>query len=171
MSVRCYQELFVWQRAMDLVVRVYEVTESFPHKEQFGLTNQLRRAAVSIPSNIAEGQGRQTTRDFLTYLSIARGSLQEVETQILIATRLDYIAESEKLRCSRGLRRQAVYSRASRDRFHGIRHSSERGHAKELGVLRVSTGAVGGFSLTRHSPLATIPSHSLLATRHYRKGS
>jgi four helix bundle protein len=97
MSVRCYQELFVWQRAMDLVVRVYEVTESFPHKEQFGLTNQLRRAAVSIPSNIAEGQGRQTTRDFLRYLSIARGSLQEVETQILIATRLDYIAESEKV--------------------------------------------------------------------------
>ena len=97
MSVRCYQELFVWQRAMDLVVRVYEVTESFPHKEQFGLTNQLRRAAVSIPSNIADGQGRQTTRDFLRYLSIARGSLQEVETQILIATRLDYIAESEKV--------------------------------------------------------------------------
>ncbi len=82
---------------MDLVVRVYEVTESFPHKEQFGLTNQLRRAAVSIPSNIAEGQGRQTTQDFLRYLSIARGSLQEVETQILIATRLDYIAESEKV--------------------------------------------------------------------------
>ena len=73
------------------------MTESFPHKEQFGLTNQLRRAAVSIPSNIAEGQGRQTTRDFLRYLSIARGSLQEVETQILIATRLDYIAESEKV--------------------------------------------------------------------------
>ena len=97
MSVRCYQELFVLQRAMDLVVRVYEVTVSFPHKEQFGLTNQLRRAAVSIPSNIAEGQGRQTTRDFLRYLSIARGSLQEVETQILIATRLDYIAESEKV--------------------------------------------------------------------------
>jgi four helix bundle protein len=82
---------------MDLVVRVYEVTESFPHTERFGLTNQLRRAAVSIPSNIAEGQARQTTRDFLRYLSIARGSLQEVETQILIATRLDYIAESEKV--------------------------------------------------------------------------
>ena len=62
----------------------------------FGLTNQLRRAAVSIPSNIAEGQGRSTTRDFMRYLSIARGSLQEVETQIMIAARLSYIAEDRQ---------------------------------------------------------------------------
>lgn len=93
MAVRHYQELIVWQKAMDLVARIYEVSESFPRKELFGLTNQLRRAAVSIPSNIAEGQGRITTKDFLRHLSIARGSLQEVETQILIASRLKYIVE------------------------------------------------------------------------------
>ncbi len=93
MTVRQYQDLIVWQKAMDLVVQVYEVSESFPRREMFGLTNQLRRAAVSIPSNIAEGQGRLTTKDFLRHLSIARGSLQEVETQILIASRLKYIDE------------------------------------------------------------------------------
>jgi four helix bundle protein len=80
---------------MDLVVGVYKATESFPRHEMFGLTNQLRRAAVSIPSNIAEGQARDTTRDFLRYLAIARGSLQELETQILIAARLTYIQECE----------------------------------------------------------------------------
>ena len=88
--VRHYRELIVWQKAMDLVMRVYEATECFPQRELFGLTNQLRRAAVSIPSNIAEGQGRNTTADFLRFLSIARGSLQELETQILIASRLRY---------------------------------------------------------------------------------
>jgi four helix bundle protein len=94
MGVRQYQDLVVWQKALDLVLRVYEISECFPQKELFGLTNQLRRAAVSIPSNIAEGQGRLTTKDFMRYLSIARGSLQEVETQVLIASRLKYIAES-----------------------------------------------------------------------------
>lgn len=88
MTVRHYSDLIVWQKAMDLVVHVYEVTESFPQREVFGLTNQVRRAAVSIPSNIAEGQGRGTTKDFLHFLAIARGSLQEVETQLLLAYRL-----------------------------------------------------------------------------------
>ncbi len=91
MTVRHYTDLIAWQKAMDLVVRVYEATEKFPPKEQFGLTNQLRRAAVSVPSNIAEGQGRQSTRDFLRCLSIACGSLQEVETQLIIARRLNYL--------------------------------------------------------------------------------
>ena len=88
MTVHHYSDLIVWQKAMDLVVHVYEVTESFPQREVFGLTNQVRRAAVSIPSNIAEGQGRGTTKDFLHFLAIARGSLQEVETQLLLAYRL-----------------------------------------------------------------------------------
>jgi len=86
-----YQELIAWQKAMDLVLRVYEITDLFPQKELFGLTNQLRRSAVSVPSNIAEGQGRNTTGDFIRFLSIARGSLQELETQILIASRLRYV--------------------------------------------------------------------------------
>jgi four helix bundle protein len=97
MAVRQYQELIVWQRAMDLVMRVYELTESFPSKELFGLTNQLRRASVSIPSNIAEGQGRNSTREFMRHISIARGSLQEVETQLLIANMLNLVAEQDKI--------------------------------------------------------------------------
>jgi four helix bundle protein len=97
MAVRQYQELIVWQKAMDLVMRVYELTETFPSKELFGLTNQLRRAAVSIPSNIAEGQGRNSTREFVRHLSIARGSLQEVETQVLITNRLNHVGEHDKM--------------------------------------------------------------------------
>jgi four helix bundle protein len=77
---------------MDLVEEVYKASRRFPREEIYGLTSQLRRAAVSIPSNVAEGQGRRTTQDFLRYLSIAYGSLLELETQILIATRLSYLA-------------------------------------------------------------------------------
>lgn len=92
MKVKNYQELIAWQKAMDLVEEVYTASKSFPREEIYGLTSQLRRAAVSIPSNVAEGQGRRTTPDFLRHLSIAYGSLREVETQILIATRLRYLA-------------------------------------------------------------------------------
>ncbi len=91
MKVRNYQELIVWQRAMDLVERVYLASRHFPREETYGLTSQIRRAVISIPSNIAEGQGRRTTPDFVRHLSIAYGSLREVETQILIATRLNYL--------------------------------------------------------------------------------
>lgn len=90
MKVRNYQELIVWQKAMDLVELIYAHSKSFPREEVYGLTSQLRRAAVSIPSNIAEGQGRRTTADFVRHLSISYGSLLELETQTLIATRLKY---------------------------------------------------------------------------------
>ena len=80
---------------MDLVEDVYLSSREFPREELYGLTSQIRRAAVSVPSNIAEGQGRRTTSDFLRHLSIAYGSLREVETQILIARRLKYIAQSK----------------------------------------------------------------------------
>ena len=93
MKVKNYQELLVWQKAMDLVEEVYIASKSFPREEIYGLTSQVRRAAISIPSNVAEGQGRRTTPNFLRYLSIAYGSLREVETQILIATRLRYLAQ------------------------------------------------------------------------------
>ena len=87
MKVKNYQELIVWQKAMDLVEEVYAASKSFLREEICGLTTQIRKAAVSIPSNIAEGQGRQTTADFLRHLFISFGSLLEVETQTLIAVR------------------------------------------------------------------------------------
>ena len=90
-----YSELIAWQKAMDLVEFVYRATSAFPADERFGLTSQLRRAAVSIPSNIAEGQGRTSTAEFLHHLSIAYGSLREVETQILLGGRLGYSQQSE----------------------------------------------------------------------------
>ena len=95
MSVQHFRELIAWQKAMDLVVEVYRLTESFPKSEVFSLTNQLRRAAVSIPCNIAEGQGRSTTKDFVHFLHISKGSLQEVETQIELGLRLKYVSDAE----------------------------------------------------------------------------
>jgi len=95
MSVKDYRELIAWQKGMDLVEMVYRMTDGFPRKEVYGLTSQIRRAVVSIPSNIAEGQARSTTRDFLNFLSIAMGSLKEAETQVLISQRLGYLSEPE----------------------------------------------------------------------------
>jgi four helix bundle protein len=95
MTVKNYQELISWQKAMDLVEDVYKASRDFPREEIYALTSQIRRAAVSIPSNIAEGQGRRTTADFLRHLSIAYGSLCEVETQLLIAQRLKYLVQGK----------------------------------------------------------------------------
>jgi four helix bundle protein len=94
-----YRDLETWQKAMDMVQEVYEATRDFPKEEIYGLRSQIRRAAVSIPSNIAEGQGRESVKDFLRHLSIAYDSLCEAETQIVIAGRLGYIKDdaSEKL--------------------------------------------------------------------------
>lgn len=94
-KVRSYQELVAWQKAMDLVVAIYDATRAFPKEETYGLTNQLRRASVSVPSNIAEGQGRESTKEFRQFLSIAYGSLQEVETQLIIAQRLVYLSTTQ----------------------------------------------------------------------------
>ncbi len=94
-TVKDYRDLIVWQKAMNLVEFAYRTTAKFPKEELYGLTSQMRRAAVSIPSNIAEGQARNTTRDFLHFLAIAYGSLKEIETQVLIAERLGYIDDRQ----------------------------------------------------------------------------
>jgi len=88
MKVKCYQDLVVWQKAMMLAEAIYQATRTFPKEELYGLTSQMRRAAVSVPSNIAEGQGRNSTQEFIRHLSIALGSLLELETQVILATRL-----------------------------------------------------------------------------------
>ncbi len=90
-----FRELTVWQKSIDLVEAIYVATQKFPPYEQYGLVNQVRRAAIAIPSNIAEGAERESTKDFLRFLSIARGSQGEVETQLVIARRLKYIQENE----------------------------------------------------------------------------
>ena len=94
-----YKDLRVWQQAMDMVIEIYEAVQRFPRYERSGLSDQLRRAAVSVPSNIAEGKGHRSGPEFGRFLLHARGSLLEVETQIMLATRLQYIdpERSEKL--------------------------------------------------------------------------
>ena len=89
-EIKSYRDLKVWAKALDLAEAVYVTSRSWPREELYGLTSQIRRAAVSVSSNIAEGQGRVSTKEFLHHLSIARGSLFELETQVLLAERLSY---------------------------------------------------------------------------------
>jgi len=86
-----YQDLHIWQKSIDLVTKIYEETRKFPEKETYGLILQTRKSAISIPSNIAEGYGRNSTHDYLRFLNISKGSLYELETQLLIACNLKYI--------------------------------------------------------------------------------
>jgi four helix bundle protein len=86
-----YKDLITWRKAMELVTEIYAVTRAFPQGERYGLTNQLRRAVVSVPSNIAEGQARFSKKEFHHFLSHARGSLVEMETQLMIAQNLGYL--------------------------------------------------------------------------------
>ncbi len=97
-SLRSYKELIVWQKAIQLVEEVYAITGAFPRDEVYGLTSQMRRSAVSVPSNIAEGQGRATKGEFIQFLCHARGSLYELETQVVIARRLDYLSSETEAR-------------------------------------------------------------------------
>jgi len=90
-EIKNHKDLEVWKKSMDLVSYIYEITEPFPNKELYGLTNQIRRAAVSVPSNIAEGAARSSKKEFIQFLYIALGSLSELETQIIIANRLEYL--------------------------------------------------------------------------------
>ena len=91
--MRPHENLDVWRKAIDFVVDVYKITDGFPKEEKFGLTSQIRRASVSIAANIAEGAGRKSTKEFLNFLSIAQGSASEVETELLISLRLNFLPE------------------------------------------------------------------------------
>ena len=90
-----FKELKVWQRAIELVILIYKITQTFPKEEVYGLTSQIRRAASSIPSNIAEGAGRMSPEDFIHFLNIARGSSFELETQLIIAHELNYVNQPD----------------------------------------------------------------------------
>lgn len=91
MGISSYKDLVAWQKGMDLVMLVYPITRVLPRDEQFVLVQQIRRAAISVPSNIAEGHGRSTRADFMRFLDMAVGSLNEMETQLLLCVRLQYI--------------------------------------------------------------------------------
>jgi four helix bundle protein len=95
MSISSFRELKVWQLGMDLAERIYLLTNTFPKSEIYGLTSQMRRSAVSIPSNLAEGHGRNSTREYLQFTAISFGSICELETQLLLSYRLDYLKISE----------------------------------------------------------------------------
>ncbi len=92
MTISTYRDLLVWQKSVSFVTRIYELTRSFPSEERFGLISQIRRCSVSIPSNIAEGHGRYSTNDYIRFLRIAIGSLCELQTQLLIASNLGFLA-------------------------------------------------------------------------------
>lgn len=94
---RDYKDLTVWQKAIDLVTEVYKATKEFPKEELYGLTSQLRQCAVSVPSNIAEGQGRLTRGEFRQFLGHAKGSLAELDTQLIIAEKLGYLKGPQAL--------------------------------------------------------------------------
>ncbi len=91
MKTKHFRDLLVWQRSMKLAQEIYSLTQSFPRSETFGLTSQLRRSAISVPSNIAEGQGRLSDKSFAVFLGHARGSLFEMETQIELASSLGFV--------------------------------------------------------------------------------
>ncbi len=95
MQIKSHRDLLVWQKAMDLVVIVYKATNQFPKEELYSLTSQIRRAAVSIPANIAEGQGRRLSGEFIQFLGNSRGSLLELDTHLEIALRLGYLTPTQ----------------------------------------------------------------------------
>lgn len=94
-TIKSYRDLIIWQKSVDLVTKVYAVTAKFPSSEVYGLTNQLRRCAVSVPSNIAEGYGRNSTADYKRFLQIAVGSLYELQTQVEISLNLAYVSKEQ----------------------------------------------------------------------------
>jgi four helix bundle protein len=93
--VKTYRDLMVWQKSMAMVTEIYKVTQSFPRREDYGITSQIRRCAVSIPSNIAEGYGRHSRNEYIRFLQIALGSLFELQTQLEIAANLGYLKKEE----------------------------------------------------------------------------
>jgi four helix bundle protein len=101
MQINSHKDLIVWQKGIQLCKVVYEATEKFPKSEIYGITSQMRRSAVSIPSNIAEGRSRNTTKDFIHFLSIALGSASELETQIEISKELSFLSEQKYIEINR----------------------------------------------------------------------
>ncbi|HEU5102285.1 MAG TPA: four helix bundle protein [Roseiflexaceae bacterium] len=119
MTINSFRDLRVWQIGMELVEQIYRLTQLFPNHEQFGLTSQLRRSAISIPSNIAEGHVREYLKEYLYHVSVAQGSLAELQTQVEIAERLSYLPHDQSeqiLKTAESLSRQLYALRNSLSR-------------------------------------------------------
>jgi four helix bundle protein len=96
-KIQSYKDLLIWQKGIEITEKVYLLTKSFPSEEIYSLTNQIKRATVSIPSNIAEGFGRNSTKSYVNFLKISRGSLYELETQLIIAEKQNFISDLDLL--------------------------------------------------------------------------
>ena len=94
-SIKSYKDLLIWQKGIELTEKVYLLVKSFPSEEIYSLTSQIKRCVISIPSNISEGYGRNSTKNYIQFLRISRGSLYELETQLIIANKLNYISDNE----------------------------------------------------------------------------
>lgn len=140
-TILSFRDLEVWRASMNLALEIYKVTTGFPTDERYGLTSQLRRAGVSVPSNIAEGHARKSDGAFLNHVRIALGSLAELGTQLEIATRLAYLDEKRSL---------ALFSEVDRSRqmLHGLRRSLERRRTAFVSSVLLGwlLGAAGLFS-------------------------
>jgi four helix bundle protein len=106
--MRTHKDLEIWQKSIDIIKEMYAMTANFPKEEMFGLTSQIRRAAVSVPSNIAEGAARQSTKENVQFLYVALGSLSELETQLIIAAKLNYAVKSDIFDDIEALRRKML---------------------------------------------------------------
>jgi len=138
-KVHGYKDLLVWQKGIHLAKEIYRITQTFPNEEKFGLVSQMRRAAVSIPSNIAEGQARHTTKEFVQFVSHAEGSVAEMDTQVILAQELGYCSEE----------RAAVASGLLSD----LRKMLNALRRTLVGEPKIAEG------LARHSSLVTRHSH------------
>ena len=96
-EIKSYKDLLIWQKGIDIVINLYQLVEDFPKQETYALSSQLKRASVSIPSNIAEGYGRNSTQSYIHFVSISRGSLFELETQLIIAQKLKFVKNESLL--------------------------------------------------------------------------
>lgn len=138
-----FKDLDVWNLGIDFVVKIYEISKDFPGDERFGLTSQIRRAAVSVPSNIAEGQGRKSMKENIQFLHVAKGSLAEVETQLIICKRLGYIRDYDDiditLKRLRSMLVGLIYSLNQRSQAEN-RESLNRQIVKSLNRTNAATG-------------------------------
>src|SRR5579872_6206581 len=157
--MRGYRDLVVWQKAMELVTEVYRITADFPKHELYGLTGQIRRAAVSVPSNLAEGHGRTSSREFHQFISQARGSLVEVETQLEIARNLGYLSPplaSELLAKAGRVGRMLNGLRAWSESREGSKPTPDSRLPKAQNMPRTMLLAIGGNSLIRAGEKGTV---------------